>query len=614
MGQDVAEQGVTRQPEGPPVRRLLSWLLLAVAVACWLIYPFVLWWLDRHALGVAPEAYSTLSNILLNALPGWLFALLLVAFSRRFIFPILLVACVQGLISLASMMKLSILGSPFALQDFYFLRNVNKASLELFGAYVEQPGLLLAGVGGALLGLTMAFWIESPRFRRFGRVQWSMLAVTIVAVGSLQAAAWPWMAIYTKEHVRPSRLSQVPAVLRSGLFASLVHKHLQVGNMRFDVDAAALADVLALSRQGPGALSSPVARERAAPDIILILSESFIDPFIVNRMAELPDSIPVTRRYLEAGRGGRLNVPTYGGGTVRTEFEVLTGMPVDAFPDAYFPYVDLDVGVMPGLPSHLKQLGYRTHAIHGNSGAFWNRTNTYASMGFDKFVTAKEFAARKRLRDGTWYSDEAMTDAILDELGDADSPAFIMAVSIQNHGPYTRTQETLDVRDPTRWQAIQLPEGLQGPAAVELRNYLYNLQSADMQLQRLLQLLDQRGRPYVLAFFGDHLPALASTYAHLGFVDGRKAEQQYTPWLIVSKEGVGVAGDQRVMSAWQLPSEILASAGLAEGEYFDLVGSLGRRLETEGDPQVQARLRMGLLAAANARIKGKKLEGYANAR
>lgn len=598
--------------------RLKSWVVLtAMACACWVAFPLGLWWVDRFALGVAPSAYTSLPHMVFNALPGLLLALFLVAISRRLLFPILLVSCLQGMVYIASKMKLAILGSPFALPDFYFLRDINKASIQLFGAYVENSGQLLFIGTGVVAVLVAAFWVERPSFARFGRVQWLLLAAASLAIVSLYAAAWPWGSMYSKDYVRPSPLNQIPAVLRSGLMTSMVYKHLQISNMRFDVDMAALADAAALARQAHGQSPAGAPDDGAVkPDIIVILSESFMDPQLLNGMASVPDSIPTVRRYMEARQGGAMVVPTYGGGTVRTEFEVLTGMPAAAFPDAYYPYVDLNPRVMPGLPGYLKKIGYRTLAIHGNSGSFWNRTNTYTAMGFDRFVTARQFREKGRVRDGTWYSDESMTDAILDELSaDADSSSFIMAVSIQNHGPYVKTRENLDVRDPARWESIQLPEGLHGGAATELRNYLYSLQSADQQLARLLQALDQRNRPYVVAFFGDHLPALADAYAATGFVDDRRAEQQYTPWVLLSNNGKDLPAHQRTLQAWQLPSEILVAAELSGDAYFNLVGMIGRALESKsGGEDVQKRLRAGLAAAANSRIKGGTFEEYIGAK
>jgi phosphoglycerol transferase MdoB-like AlkP superfamily enzyme len=587
----------------------LSWSMVVLAVLLWCSYPAVLWWLDRGALMVAADAYTSLSNAFVNALPGLAVALLIAAITRRFVFPILLVGLLQLVIYIASKLKLSILGSPFELQDFYFLTAINKASIELFSVYLDKPGAALAIAVAVVLGLVIAAVLERPRMRWLGRRQGGLFAISLLALVSLYAAGWPWTGVYNSEEMRPSPLSKapaVPAVLRSGLFSTLVFKYLQKSNMHFTVDAVALNEAVALlpSKLEPQA---PAAGQR--PDVIVILSESFMDPRIIAEMGSVRDPIPATRRYLESGQGGALRVPTYGGGTVRTEFEVLTGMPVAAFPEVSFPYVDLDVKPLPSLPGYLKGLGYDTLAIHGNSGSFWERTKTYAAMGINRFLDSRDFREKHRPKDGMWFSDQGMTDSIIEELEDATVPTFVMAVSMENHGPYNHGDPGIPFANPQRRDAVDLPPVLTGNGRVELQNYLYHLEQGDDQLQRLVHALDDRKRPYVLAFFGDHLPAMASTWEQLQFVDGKAAWQQSTPWLLVSSNGRS-SGQGRVIHSWQLPAEVLDIAGLKGDDYFDLVFALGRRIEGEADPAVRQRLHVGLSSAANARISGKRLSDH----
>src|SRR5690606_3178163 len=106
---------------------------------------------------------------------------------------------------------------------------------------------------------------------------------------------------------------------------------------------------------------------------------------------------------------------------------------------------------------------------------------------------------------GVWYSDASMTDLILRELDDAEDPLFVMAVSIENHGPYVTDKP---VRDEAARQAVELPGVLQGNAEASLRNELYHLRNAERALSRLLEGMERRGRPCVVVFFGDHPPAL----------------------------------------------------------------------------------------------------------
>ena len=307
-----------------------------------------------------------------------------------------------------------------------------------------------------------------------------------------------------------------------------------------------------------------------------------------------------TRALLERGAGGPMRVPTYGGGTVRTEFEVLTGMPVSAFPSVMYPYVDMARPRMPGLPALLRDLGYATVAVHGNSGAFWNRTDTFRAMGIQRFLTEKAFRGQG-VRDGVWYSDASMTDLVLQELEAADAPLFVAAISIENHGPY---ESEAPVRDAAAKEAVPVPDVLPARAAGSLRNYLYHLGNADRELERLLRRMEQRGRPFVVVFFGDHLPALPEVYNTLQFADGGQAEEQMVPWLVVGDGGRRAGA--RPLHSWELAAEALEVAGLAGDPYFDLVRVAGRRLAALPPDSPEAdELRRGVEAAAVARMQGR---------
>lgn len=575
----------------------LAWA--AGALLCVVLYALLLWGLDRRALGVAPGAYRTLANVGLNAAVALPWVLLLWGLTRRLFSSLLLVLLLQAAACQASMVKQQVLGTPLILQDFYLLTSFNRASLEVLGSYLEDARAFALACVAGLVAVVAAFRIESPVPRRAGAASVTVLAAGLALALSQSLATWPWTAVYTREHVRPSALGPEPAVLRAGLMSSLVYKHLEVANTVYKLDEEALRAVLAATAaERAGGAAAPASGE--LPDIVVVLSESFMDPHILSGMEALGDVIPGARALIRQGAGGEMVVPTYGGGTVRTEFEVLTGMPVSAFPSVIYPYADMSARRMPGLPLLLRGRGYATVAIHANSGAFWNRTDTYKSMGIDRFLTERAFREGGK-KDGGWYSDASMTDLVLRELERADRPLLVVAVSMENHGPYDSRAPVLD--EAAR-AAIRLPEGLPDGAATGLRNYLYHLANADRELVRLLDGLRARGRPFVVVFFGDHLPALPEAYEALSFVDGRRAQEQTVPWLIVGDAGRRAAG--RRLHAWELAAEALEVAGIGGDPYYDLVRVAGRRLAVLPPGSEEARLlRRGVEAAAVAQFQGR---------
>jgi phosphoglycerol transferase MdoB-like AlkP superfamily enzyme len=583
----------------PATRPRRPWRRGLLALAYALAFALFFWWMDRRMLGVARDTYFGWF-VLGNALPGLVLAVLLTAVTRRPGVSFLIVFALQWLIYHACTMKLAILDDPIGLQDLYFVTSLNPASIAVLGRYIEHPVLLALGVLAVAASTAFLWWFEKPAFRAFRATQVALVVVSVGLIYTMVASLPPWSTWYHKGTMRPSRFEAMPAILHGGLMSYLVYTHNK--NMRTfqTVDAAAVRSLLA---KVPVA-TKPAAPDAARPDVVVILSESLFDSTIMKGMAGLPETIPNVRASIAQGHGGYMKVPTFGGGTIRTEFEVMTGMPMDAFPNAPFPYVTLVRNHIPGLVSELKKHGYRAIAVHGNDGSFWNRQNAYKAIGFDRFITKREFP-RDAAHNGRWISDAVMTDIIIDQLGRATGPTFVLGLSMESHGPYTDDKTT----DQAARDAVRIPPGLTPRQSLELRNYLYHAHRADAQFARLLDALESRKRPTVLLFFGDHLPGLRDVFQATGFYDGRPAVKQYVPWVLVRTD----RPDEKTIphaESWMMPGMVLQLAGFEDDPYFALTNGLSRQLSPRSKTLPPA-LARGLDAAAVARIQG-SFASYAN--
>jgi len=570
--------------------------LLALAYA--LAFSLFAWWLDRRMLGVARETYFGWF-VLGNALPGLVLAALLTALTRRPGFAFLLVTTLQWLVYHASTLKLAVLDDPVGLQDLYFVTSLDRSSIALLGQYVQHPALLGLGALAALVAAVGAWRLETPAFRTLRATQGVLALGSFALLYTMVASLPPWNVWYSKDTLRPSRFAALPAILHGGLMSNLVYTHNK------DMQATQIVDVAAV-RQLMHAVpvrTQPADAGATRPDVVVVLSESLFDPRIMKGTDGLPDTLPNVRAAIASGHGGEMKVPTFGGGTIRTEFEVLTGMPMQAFPNAEFPYVTLVRDHIPGLVSELKQHGYRAVAVHGNAGTFWNRQNAYKAIGFDRFITEREFP-RNAARNGRWISDAVMTDLVLDELHRARQPTLVLALSMENHGPYTDA----DTTDQAARDSVPVPPGLSPVQALQLRNYLYHARRADAQLGRLLDVLRARRRPAVVLFFGDHLPGMRDVFDVIGFKDGRPATKQFVPWVLVRTDRPDATTVGHAES-WMLPGMLLHLAGLQDDPYFELTRALSQRLGPS--KSLPPGLSRGLDAAAVARIQG-TFAGYAD--
>lgn len=500
--------------------------------------------------------------LLVNALPVACIGMVIYALTARPWFASALTLTVLVIAHAANALKLVNLGLPLLPADFHFLQGGHGEG-GLFAQYVSLPVLIVPAL--ALIATLLALWFERrrPQLTLAPRLALALIGLTLAA--SLFVGSAPWRHLYDRTALRFEPWTPAETEARAGLLPTLLLFRWELAHgPRVPTDRTAalqmLADHAPFLRQAmqPGATAE-------LPDIVVVQSESFFDP---ERLRGMPadSTIPNFRALAARGASGELTVPTFGGGTVRTEFEVLTGMALKFFPGIEYPYFELVDRPLPSLPRTLAHAGYRVAAIHPNDAGFWNRTHALHQLGIDRFIAGDSF--RNARKTGLFVSDAAFTDRILAELSDEGAPQFLFAVSMEAHGPY----EWRPGLDAQRLAALPVPPGLDAYGERTLRNYLYHLDDADRELGRLAAALMTRQRPTLLLFYGDHLPGLHSTYAQTGFVDGRGPRAQPAPWLLL--DNTTVAADADDLHAWQLPVRLLAAAGVHQDAYFALLGTL----------------------------------------
>ncbi|HET7561734.1 MAG TPA: LTA synthase family protein [Rhodanobacteraceae bacterium] len=545
-------------------------LLVALAIA------FVLCtaWLDGGA-GILPPAlwnhpdwipwWSTPLRMLGNALPGLLLAFALLAWTRRAGWSFVLAFGVQAVLYGINALKVKNLAIPLMPADFRMAGQLRKGGAELLSGYLPHPALLIIV---ALAGIAvLAAWLryEPAVLRRKPRHRRAVAAVLLTAALVSLIAGMPfWRGMYNAKLLGMQPWSPLATRQHDGLVGSLLLFHLQYGAQHRKANVpAALA---LMSRYEPAIAARtlpPTATDK--PDIVVILSESFFDPTIMNGYPPGTDLTPNLHRLAQHGVSGQLHVPTFGGGTIRTEFEVLTGLSLRYFPDVQFPYLQIHQKQIPGIVRMLDAAGYSTLAVHGNDPGFWNRTTAFKELGFGKFISIADFPATDSITNGKYMSDQSFTDEVLRQLPDSGPPRFLLGISIEAHGPYDKSYGI----DTAARDAIPVPSGVTDPQAkLELQNYIYHMQHADQQLGRLVDTLAQRKRRTLILFFGDHLPALVPAFQQAGFTNGEGFLEQTVPYVLIDTAHMDVATRQDAV-AWELPGMLLERAGIHD-PYFAL--------------------------------------------
>jgi phosphoglycerol transferase MdoB-like AlkP superfamily enzyme len=204
---------------------------------------------------------------------------------------------------------------------------------------------------------------------------------------------------------------------------------------------------------------------------------------------------------------------------------------------------------VPTIASYLRGLGYRTICIHPYPATFYGRDRVFPALGFDEFVDLRSFGDAMRF--GPYVSDASVADKIIGAVGDGGRPAFVFAITMENHGPLHL--ESVAAGEANEYFR-EAPAGA-SPIARDLAVYLRHLKNADRMLGRLISWMAGRRRPGVLCFYGDHVPIMPEAWETAGDSDGAT---DYVLWRTGPTAG-GWRGD---ISVERLGVMLLESAGV----------------------------------------------------
>ena len=252
---------------------------------------------------------------------------------------------------------------------------------------------------------------------------------------------------------------------------------------------------------------------------------------------------------------GYFKVPSVGAGTANTEFEVLTGMNMRFFGPGEYPYKTV-VKNQPceSAATALSALGYGTHGLHNNGGNFYSRAKVYDHMGFDSF-TSKEFMNILQTTENGWSKDDILLTHIKDALDSTEQEDFVFTVSVQGHGNY-----------PTE-KVIENPKITVTGAPTEEKNnaweyYVNQVYEMDQFAGNLVKMMEERGEPTVVVFYGDHLPTMG--------LEAKDMKNRYlynTNYVIW--DNLGLQKEDRNIPSYQIMADVMDRLGLHSGTVFN---------------------------------------------
>lgn len=538
--------------------------LLGALMVGGVLAAFVVWidpWLDQTTPAV---------DVVLNVTPALALYLVLLGVLAR-PSPALLASlgAVSGVFYLNTI-KLAELDQPLLFTDLFLVGQVIN-HIDFLSGYINLPlvstALIVGTVGAWVLQRTEPRWLNAPARFVAGLLGLLVFAALLTDRGD---------KLYQANDAPNRPWSPAAAIEARGWIASAV------ASIHSDWVALPQADAQTVESLKTAWLADQGQRSSEAwpvtpPDVVVILSESFFEPRYLNG-ANLCTLLPRWCNLLDEGIHGEMDVPTFGGNTTRTEYEVLTGVPYAKLPEGIYPYTSVVLKPTASIAWWAKHLGYDTTAIHPHDRYFWQRHRALPLLGFDRFIGEEGFGGHQR--SGFWISDDDLTDKTLEVLDqDPDTPQWVFAISMENHGPWNAQRPNMDE---DRRAGLPTIAGLDPVAEHAYRNYLYHQRNAVAGLERLWRAVQQRDRPTVVLFFGDHLPGLHQTFEQAGFGDGHTPLTHPVPFL-------ALAHPKPLKTAWQPAAAHQLGIWLMDAIDLPLPGDyalLADRWRVTGAPEV----------------------------
>jgi phosphoglycerol transferase MdoB-like AlkP superfamily enzyme len=256
------------------------------------------------------------------------------------------------------------------------------------------------------------------------------------------------------------------------------------------------------------------------PNVIVVLAEAFWDPLKLD-LEFKGDPIPFYRSLEEQSTSGELITHVFGGGTINTELEIMTGLTTRFLPEGSETYNHYITRPIDSLAHVYRSQGYHTEAVHTFKNWFYNRNQTYKYLGYEKFISMEYFSNADYI--GPYIDDRELMKKTIEEMKTTKGPDFVNTVTVSSHGPY----------DDIRYE--HLPSCTKGDQLTKVPQYILDLycqvlSETDDALKILIEGVKELEEPTMVVIYGDHLPMLGYDYAvyrEADYINGTTSYEEY---------------------------------------------------------------------------------------
>ncbi|HHV64286.1 MAG TPA: LTA synthase family protein [Peptococcaceae bacterium] len=404
------------------------------------------------------------------------------------------------LLALASLVKKQFLGDPLFPWDFSRLDQV----WNLLPQYSGEITLILLFLAIIILGLIGAARFLIPRYKASWLLRCCLsFAIVIIVPMIVFYRHTPLERILKQANIEHIYWAQSENSLKNGFLLGFVMNLESI--MIVEPEGYNQDEIKRIIEENtPSAPAFAVGKAQldSKPNVVFILNEAFWDPTVLPQVSYSQNPLPFFQELRNNLHSGTMVSPVFGGSTANVEFEILTGLSTTFLPQGVIAYQQYIERPIPSIAQIFKNNGYVTTAIHPYHAWFYKRDKVFPYLGFENFYSLKDFPTAEIK--GEYISDLEVSKKILNELYKVKEPAFIFAITMQNHGPYPKNRYMEQV---IKAQGNLSPEG-----RAILETYVQGVYDADQALAYLINSLKNINEPTVVVFMGDHLPYLGKDY------------------------------------------------------------------------------------------------------
>ncbi|MCL2591010.1 MAG: sulfatase-like hydrolase/transferase, partial [Betaproteobacteria bacterium] len=179
------------------------------------------------------------------------------------------------------------------------------------------------------------------------------------------------------------------------------------------------------------------------PNIIVWLQESTVNPQIFDIPCAQWPKLTMFEPQSDTVVTNWLRVHTFGGGTWKSEFTLLSGLPSTDFgSSAETVYYNVTPHLSYSLPKFLKEKGYYTIVLIATEKNAYNANNAYRDLGFDLVLQPQDIGLNVDKNQNLWKTSSSemarYTKNVLSVY--PNKPVFIFMLTVREHGPYDSTK------------------------------------------------------------------------------------------------------------------------------------------------------------------------------